>query len=208
MIVSIFGNTSFVGFSYIESLYGADYLGYALVYDQLGSFVVLLTFGMILISWGGKKSLLSKETLKDIFLSPPLIAIILAIFLKDITFPIFLESILDKLQATLIPLVTIIVGMKLEFKGIAKSFKESIIALFIKMFLVPFVMFWILDSLFDLSWIWLQVTLIETAMPPMTMAVVYAIRGKLNKDLAINSLALGILVSFFSILLLYQLFNY
>ena len=45
----------------------------------------------------------------------------------------------------------------------------------------------------------MQVTFLEIAMPPMTMAVVLAIRGGLNKDMAINALALGILFSFLSI---------
>ena len=54
----------------------------------------------------------------------------------------------------------------------------------------------ILSPLFDFSATWLRVTFIEIAMPPMTMAIVLAIKGGLNKDLAINALGLGILFSF------------
>ncbi len=200
MVVSIFGNTSFVGFSYIESLYSMKEVVYALVYDQLGSFVALLTFGVAIISWGGgKKEDFKKDILKQIFLSPPLIAIIIAIYFHGSHFPSYMEGILDKLQATLIPLVTIIVGMKLELKALIKQFKESVIALFIKMFLVPLILLGIMHIFFDMSQIWAKVTFLEVAMPPMTMATVYAIKGGLNKTLAINTLALGILVSFLSI---------
>ncbi len=200
MVVSIFGNTSFVGFSYIESLYSMKEVVYALVYDQLGSFVALLTFGVAIISWGGgKKEDFKKDILKQIFLSPPLIAIVVAIYFHGSHFPSYIEGILDKLQATLIPLVTIIVGMKLELKALVKQFRESVIALFIKMFLVPLILFGIMYILFDMSQIWAKVTFLEVAMPPMTMATVYAIKGGLNKTLAINTLALGILVSFLSI---------
>lgn len=200
MMVSVFGNTSFVGFSYIESLYGDDKIVYALVYDQIGSFLALLTIGIGIISWGGGKKFSSLELAKDIFLSPPLLAIFLALFLRDTVLPGYFENILDKLQATLIPLVTIIVGMKLELKSLRLYFKESFIALFVKMFLVPFVVFVVLSPFIDFSQIWAKVTLLEVAMPPMTMAVVYSIKGGLNKTFAINALALGIIVSFFSII--------
>ncbi len=200
MVVSIFGNTSFVGFSYIESLYSMKEVVYALVYDQLGSFVALLTFGVAIITWGGgKKKSLKTDILKQIFLSPPLIAIAVAIYFHGSQFPPYLEGILDKLQATLIPLVTIIVGMKLELKALVNYFRENVIALSIKMFLVPFILLGIMHIFFDMSQIWAKVTFLEIAMPPMTMATVYAIKGGLNKTIAINTLALGILVSFLSI---------
>ncbi len=200
MIVSIFGNTSFVGFSYIESLYSMKEVVYALVYDQLGSFVALLTFGVAIIAWGGgKKEGFKTDILKQIFLSPPLIAIAVAIYFHGTHFPPYLEGILDKLQATLIPLVTIIVGMKLELKALINYFRENVIALFIKMFLVPFILLGVMHIFFDMSQIWAKVTFLEVAMPPMTMATVYAIKGGLNKTLAINTLALGIIVSFLSI---------
>ncbi len=200
MVVSIFGNTSFVGFSYIESLYSMKEVVYALVYDQLGSFVALLTFGIAIISWGGgKKENFKKDVLKQIFFSPPLIAIVVAVYFHGSHFPPYIDGLLDKLQATLIPLVTIIVGMKLELRALVKQFRENVIALFIKMFLVPLILLGIMHIFFDMSQIWAKVTFLEVAMPPMTMATVYAIKGGLNKTLAINTLALGIIVSFISI---------
>ncbi len=200
MVVSIFGNTSFVGFSYVESLYSSKELVYPLVYDQIGSFVALLTIGMVLIAWGSQKE--QKLSLKQKFkmlLTPPLQAIIFAILLHGVVFPDFVEGVLIKLEYTLIPLVTMIVGMKLEIKAFKNFFKESIVALGIKMILVPLIMLGILYPFFDFDATWMRVTFIEIAMPPMTMATVLAIRGGLNKDLAINTLGLGILFSFIAI---------
>ena len=197
MVVSIFGNTSFVGFSYVESLFSAKELVYPLVYDQIGSFVAFLTIGMVLIAWGAGRE--EKTTIKQklkMIMTPPLMAIIAAILLHGVVFPDFVDGILIKLEYTLIPLVTMIVGMKLEIKAFKNFFKESMIALGIKMILVPLIMLAILSPFFDFSATWLRVTFIEIAMPPMTMAIVLAIRGGLNKDLAINTLGLGILFSF------------
>lgn len=197
MIVSIFGNTSFVGFAYVESFYSSNDLVYPLVYDQIGSFVALLTIGVLFIAWGSQKE--QKITIKQKFkmlLTPPLQAIIFAIILHGVTFPGYVEGILVKLEATLIPLVTMIVGMKLELRAFKNYFKESLIAVAVKMIIVPMLMFFFMYLFYDLKATWSKITFIEIAMPPMTMAVVLAIRGGLNKDLAINALGLGILLSF------------
>ncbi len=197
MVVSIFGNTSFVGFSYVESLFSSKELVYPLVYDQIGSFVALLTIGMVLIAWGAQREI--KTTIVQKFkmiMTPPLMAIIAAVVLHGVVFPDFVEGVLIKLEYTLIPLVTMIVGMKLEISAFKNFFKESMLALGIKMILVPLIMLALLYPFYDFSATWMRVTFIEIAMPPMTMATVLAIRGGLNKDLAINTLGLGILFSF------------
>lgn len=199
MIVSVFGNTAFVGFSYIESLYSLDHVVYALVYDQMASFIALLTFGVVIIAWGGGQERGVKEVAKQMLFSPPLIAIVAAIFFHGTGFPSFIEAMLDKFQATLIPLVTTIVGMKLDFRAMPLFLKENVVALTIKMAITPLIMLLYFYTFVDFSKESMQVTFLEIAMPPMTMAVVLAIRGGLNKDMAINALALGILVSFFSI---------
>lgn len=199
VIVSVFGNTAFVGFSYIESLYSLDHVVYALVYDQMASFIALLTFGVLIIAWGGGQERGVKEVAKQMLFSPPLLAIGAAIYFQGTVFPSYIEAMLDKFQATLIPLVTTIVGMKLDFRAMPLYFKENMVALSIKMAITPLLMllyFWIFV---DFNSEAMQVTFLEIAMPPMTMAVVLAIRGGLNKDMAINALALGILVSFLSI---------
>lgn len=56
MIVATFGNTSFIGFSYIDAFYGQDFIVYGLIYDIFGSFLLLVSIGMFIITWGkGKK---------------------------------------------------------------------------------------------------------------------------------------------------------
>lgn len=197
MVACIFGNTSFVAFAYIESLYSMDELVYPLVYDMLGSFVALLTVGMVLIAWGVQKE--DKTTLKQkikMFFTPPLIAIIFAIVFHGVHFGEAVEGVITKLQYTLIPLVTMIVGMKLEVKALTRYLKETSIVVGIKMLLVPSIVFFGMSFFFSFDENWMKIALLEVAMPSQTMATVLAIRGGLNKDLAINTLGLGILASF------------
>ena len=199
VIVSVFGNTAFVGFSYIESLYSLDHVVYALVYDQMASFIALLTFGVVIIAWGGGQERGVKEVAKQMLFSPPLLAIGAAIYFQGTVFPSYIEAMLDKFHATLIPLVTTIVGMKLDFRAMPLYFKENMVALSIKMVITPLLVLLYFWLFVDFNSEAMQVTFLEIAMPPMTMAVVLAIRGGLNKDMAINALALGILFSFLSI---------
>lgn len=199
MVIVGFGNTGFVGFSYIESFYSLHAVSYALVYDQIGTFIALMTFGVALIAWGGGKEQRVRDVAKQMVFSPPLLAIIVAVYFQGTEFPPLIETILDKFQATLIPLVTGIVGMKLEFRTLSLYFKENMVALSLKMVIAPFLMLVGLYFFADLKAEWVRVTFLETAMPPMTMAVVFGIRGGLNRELLINALALGILFSFVSI---------
>ena len=199
MVVVIFGNTSFVGLSYIEALYSKNEIVYGLVYDQVGTFIALLTFGVVIISWGGGHGDRPKALAKKIFFSPPLVAIIAAFFLRDVTFPVAIMQVLEKLEVTLIPLVTMIVGMKLEFKAMAKELKLTTVAISLKLMAIPALMLLCVYPFVDMGQTWAQVTILEVAMPTMTMATVFAIEGGLNRHLAINTLGLGIVMSFLSV---------
>ena len=69
MIMATFGNTSFIGFSYIDAFYGQDYIVYGVIYDIFGSFLLLVSVGMIIITWGsGRKKLCFKYIKINIFI--------------------------------------------------------------------------------------------------------------------------------------------
>ena len=68
MIMATFGNTSFIGFSYIEAFYGEDYIVYGLIYDLFGSFLLLVSIGMFIITWGAGKKNNITHIFKSIFL--------------------------------------------------------------------------------------------------------------------------------------------
>ena len=199
MLLISFGNTSFVGLSYIEALYSPNEVIYGLMYDQLVTFVGLLTVGVALIAWGGGQGERPKALAKRIVLSPPLLAIIFALLIQDVQIPASILNVLEKLELTLIPLVTMVVGMKLEFKTLLQDFKLSGVALALKLLIIPAIMIVIVSYFVDISQTWVKVTIIEVAMPTMTMATVFAIEGGLNRHMAINVLGLGILASFVTI---------
>lgn len=199
MIVATFGNTSFIGFSYIDAFYGQDYIVYGLIYDIFGSFLLLVSIGMFIITWGkGKKNSL-KSISKSVFLFPPAIMFFITILVKNFEVPNFILLTSKTLGATLVPIAMIAIGMKLELKHIFARFHIVTVAVTLKMIIVPIIILIGFKYFYGIEQTWVKVTIIEMAMPPMTMATVLAIKGGLDEKVAINSLVLGVLVSLVTI---------
>ncbi len=201
MIIATFGNTSFIGFSYIDAFYGDEYIVYGLIYDLFGSFLLLVSIGMFIITWGKSKKNSITEILKTIFLFPPNIMFIITIFAKNFEIPNFLILASQTLGSTLVPIAMVAIGMKLELKNIFSKFHIVSMAVLIKMLIVPIIILIGFQQFYGINETWVKVTIIEVAMPPMTMAVVLIIKNKLDERLAINALVLGVLLSFVTITL-------
>ncbi|MCT7519690.1 AEC family transporter [Aliarcobacter cryaerophilus] len=201
MIMATFGNTSFIGFSYIDAFYGQDYIVYGVIYDIFGSFLLLVSVGMIIITWGSgrKNSILNIS--KSIFLFPPMIIFFITIFAKNFEVPKFIIYTSQNLGSTLVPIAMIAIGMKLELKHIFSRLHIVTVAVVLKMLIVPIIILFTFKYFYGVDETWVKVTLIEIAMPPMTMAAVLAIKGGLDEKIAINSLVLGVIVSLFTITL-------
>lgn len=199
MIVATFGNTSFIGFSYIDAFYGQDYIVYALVYDLFGSFLLLVSLGMIIINWGGGNHVNIKSITRSVFFFPPIIMFFITVVSKNFEVPTFAINTMENIGATLVPIAMIAIGMKLELKNLFYKVKLVSTAMFIKMIITPIVVLILFQLFYNLDDTWSKVTILEAAMPPMTMAVVLAIKGGLDERLAINALVLGVLASLVSV---------
>ncbi|WP_198526416.1 AEC family transporter [Halarcobacter anaerophilus] len=69
IVVGAFGNTSFIGFSYIDAFYGSDYVVYALIYDLFGSFLLVVSIGTIIINWGSGQHVNFKAMIRKVIFS-------------------------------------------------------------------------------------------------------------------------------------------
>jgi len=199
VVVGTFGNTSFIGFSYIDAFYGQDFVVYALIYDLFGSFLLVVSIGTIIINWGSGQVVKFNAMTKKVLFFPPIIMFFITVFLKLFTVPTFIMNTAETIGATLVPLAMIAIGMKLELKNIFYKFKTTTLLLSIKMFLMPILVMFAFMMFYNLDETWTKVTILEVAMPPMTTAVILAIQGGLDERLAINSLVLGVLISLLSV---------
>ncbi len=200
------GNTSFLGIPMTRAFFGEPATPYALLYDQLGSFLALATYGSLVLAFYGKGTATPnlKSVLKKVLTFPPFIALGLAFALKPVTYPYIVTELLTLLATTLIPLVMIAVGYQLQLKMDASTRTQLSIGLVIKLLIAP------LAALLLTRWIGLegelvQVSIFEAGMPPMVSAGALAILDDLNAPLAAGLVGVGILFSFITLPLLFQL---
>ncbi|RXJ79767.1 AEC family transporter [Arcobacter sp. F2176] len=199
MAVGTFGNTSFVGFSYIDAFYGQDYVVYALIYDLFGSFLLVVSLGSVIVNWGSGELIRFKAMTRKVLFFPPIIMFFVTVILKFFTVPTFVMNTASAIGATVVPVAMIAIGMKLEVKNIFYKFKTISLLLGIKMLLMPILVMIGFSIFYNLDDIWGKVTILEVAMPPMTMAVILAIQGGLDERLAVNALVIGVLLSLLSV---------
>ncbi len=192
LLVTTLGNTSFLGFPMIVSMFGENNLIWAIFFDEI-TFFGLVIFGSLFVAYGSEKEINIKKMIIDIIKFPPFIALIFALFLRNFDLNIeFIKPFGD----SLIFLVMLAVGMKFSFLDVKKNLKLATLALIIKMFLVPLIIYFFINTFLNIHSPALSVAFIESAMPPMVMASVLAIEARLREDLAISAVGVGILLSF------------
>jgi len=203
-MVAAYGNTSFLGFAFVESYYGEYALSLAIFYDQV-NMILLAIFAPVICTMGtGTDKISLKKILHSIVTFPPTIAFVLAISSKLLVFPEIISIFLEKVSYTLVPLVIFAVGMKFKLSSIKGKEKEIGLVILISMILIPLILY-IFSLPFFETGIAIKVAIMEVAMPPMVLATVVAIKAGLDEPLGMGSMGMGMILSFLSLPLLVYL---
>ena len=199
ILVGSLANTSFVGLPMIESFYGAEYMGLGIIIDQLGTYLVLSTLGILLaaVYSVGRVSIASVS--RRVLGFPPLLALILALGLQPITFPETLELVLERLGSTLAPVALISVGYQLRLDQVAGRVMPLAVGLTFQLVIGPLIVMGCLFGVVGFSGISAQVTVFELAMAPQIGAAIVAMDYKLDAPLATLMVGLGIPLSFLTL---------
>jgi len=201
------GNTSFLGVPMVKAFFGDQAIPYAVLYDQLGSFLALATYGSIIIALYGagdsKPALI--DVLKKIFTFPPFIALLGSLLLKGITYPAVVVPILSTLTGTLVPIVMIAVGFQLTMRFSKNVTGPLCSGLAIKLIIAPLVAF-LFCRVAGFGGEVVRVAIFEAGMPPMVSAGALTIMANLRPRLTAAFVGAGIVLSFVSLPLLYNLF--
>lgn len=183
------GNTSFVGFPLLEALYDSTAVQWGVLIDQLGSFLVLSTLGLLVASTHGyRHDGKTVRPLKQIATFPPFVALVLAtiIGLTGIEPGEIYHSVLGKIGSTLVPIALVAVGFQLRLSPsvIARYWKPLTLGLTFKLILIPifFILFYAITG--DIHNYVTQVTIIESAMATMITSAVVASDFGLDEELA------------------------
>lgn len=177
------GNTSFLGFALIPALAGAGALRYAVVYDQFGSFVMLSTFGLVVIAlYSGGKRPGAATVLRRVLTFPPFLTLLLAFTVVPAQLPAALEGALKQLSSALLPLVTLAIGMQLKLKLPRRHIAPLLAGLVGKLLVLPALALG-LCALFGLEGEVRAAVVLESAMPPMITGAALAAMAGLAPEL-------------------------
>lgn len=195
LIILPLGNTSFLGFPMTQALFGSDAMPYAVIYDQVGSFIALATYVTIVAALYSPNA--AKPTLKSISIKiltfPSFIALALGLLLRDSSYPPLLVKLIDNLAATLVPVVMVAVGFALTVKFSKAEISPLLSALGIKLLLMPTVTAALWFGL-GYSGPAVNISVFQAAMPPMISAGAIAIMAGLAPRLVSGIIGLGILL--------------
>jgi hypothetical protein len=197
LMTAVLGNTSYFGFPMVKLLFPDSSLAYAIVYDQIGTFLGLAIYGSIIIAlFGDNEKINSGLIVKKILTFPPFIALIVSLLLPIQPLIELLSVPLTWLATLLIPLTMFIVGMQFSLKLQPDYQLPLLIGLTIKMIITPAILYLLLQH----DWVPINqyaadVTIFEAAMPPMVTAGVMAMNANLAPKLAAAMIGFGLLLA-------------
>lgn len=195
-VVGGLGNTSFIGLPMIESFYGASGMPIGIMIDQLGTYLVLSTIGILTICYYSEAAVTSREITMRIVTFPPLIALIVAAALMPFDYPAWLTSVLARLGGTLAPLALVSVGLQLRLGALTGNRGPLAMGLGYKLILGPLLIALVYVGLFGLHGQTTRVTLFESAMAPQIGGAIVAIQYGLNAQLITLMVGVGTILSF------------
>jgi predicted permease len=199
VLVGGLGNTSFVGLPMIEAWYGKEWLGVGVVADQLGSFLVLSTLGLLTATAYSSGATGWREFTRRILLFPPFQALVLALALRPVAYPAAATAVLQKLGDTLTPLALASVGYQLRFRLAPGTVRPLALGLLWKLVLAPAAIALLYVALLRQGGTVMRVTIFEAAMAPMITAGIVAADHELDPPLVTLLIGVGIPLSFLTL---------
>jgi predicted permease len=205
MLVTVLTNSSFVGIPLISAYFGTVALPYIIVYDQLGTFLALATYGTIVSAYYSAQSEVNLKIIAyKIVVFPPFLTLIIAMLITDVKFNIQVDKVLHLLSETIIPFALLAVGLQMQFRLPKEELKPFAVSMTIKLIIAPLIALFIC-YLFSWQGLVSQVSIMEAGMAPMITAAAMASYTGLAPRLSNAIVGYGILISFVTTFVLYKI---
>jgi len=191
LLVMPLGNTSFVGIPIVHTLLGEEAIGYVLMYDQFGTFLMLSLYGSAVLARYETGAFHKRLIMKKLLFFPPFIFLVFALVFGDM--PSLTQPYLKLLSSTLVPLALVSVGYSMKFGGEVDYglFSRSLV---LKLVIMPLIAF---GALFAMGTdpLALKTAVLESGMPSMITAGALAIAAGFAPALSAALVGYGIVVS-------------
>jgi predicted permease len=188
------GNTSYLGYPLTRALLGDAALPYAVAYDQFGSFLILSTYGVVVLAvYAHGVHPRPLHILRRVFTFPAFLALLLALAIAPAPLPHWLTAMLQPLAVALLPLVALAIGLQLKLVPDREHLGALASGLLLKMLALPALAL-LLAPLLGLHGAAAQAGVLESAMPPMITAAALASMAGLAPKLAAAMVSYGIVL--------------
>ena len=193
-------NTSFIGLPMIETYYGPQGLGLGILIDQMGTYLVLSTLGLLVAAMYGHGAGISVRSVTRRLLSfAPFLALVAAVLLIPVTYPPWLDVLLRRLGATLVPLALVSVGYQIQWSAVRGKLRELGLGLAFKLVAGPALIALLFAGLLGARGEMIQITIFEAAMAPQIGAAIVAVDHDLDPALVTLMVGVGIPLSFLTL---------
>jgi len=192
--LSSIGNTAFLGYPMVQALLGESALPYALVFDQMGSFV-LLAVGvpwLILANTAQTEKVSGACQFLNLLKFPPLWALLLGLLIAPLSG--IADSISAALAATVVPITCFAVGLKLKFRLPKADLAALGIGLVAKLLAFP-ALAWMLAHAIGLDPLAISVAALQAGMPAMISAAALLSAAQLKQELGAALVSYGLLLA-------------
>lgn len=215
LLLVTMGNTSFLGYPMVIAFFDDTVLSYAIFFDQLGGFLILSTFGFIVVSLYSlpvqsaghscDSKIYSLNTaflmLKRIMTFPPFISLIIALCLPIEPLVLMLEPALNVIAMMLMPASLYILGVQFQPRLLPEHKVPLFFAISLKLLMAPLVAaftVYCLGGSIDVR----NATVFESAMPSMVTPGLMAIAAGIAPRFVVTMLGYCTLVGFVTLPLL------
>jgi malate permease and related proteins len=195
-------NTSFVGLPMVEAFYGATFIGLAVLMDQLGTYLVLSTLGILvalMFSPDAAGNFSLRAAMRRVLAFPPFLALLLALALRPVEMSVAGTELLAGLGSTLAPLALLSVGYQLRLGDLAGRLEPLAWGLCFKLAIGPFLVGIVLVKALGETGPITQVTIFEIAMASQIGGAIVAMEHKLDPKLVTLMVGIGIPLSFITL---------
>jgi hypothetical protein len=208
MLTGGLANTSFIGLPMIEAFYGRSGIATGILIDTLGTYLVLSTLGITVASIYSSGTTNARDIAIRVITFPPLIAVVIAMALMNVSYPEWLTGVLTRLGGTLAPLALVSVGLQLRFDAWHGNRRPLLLVLGYKLIAAPALIVGIYLGFLGLHGGDMRVTVLESAMGPQIGASIVAIQHGLNPQLVSLVVGVGTLLAFLTSGLWWQVLGF
>lgn len=214
LLLVTMGNSSFLGYPMVLAFFGDAVLAYAIFFDQLGSFLILSTYGFIVLAIYSpsnginsieQSSLQTKSTnisfagiLKTVFSFPPFMALIVALFLPIDGVVNVIQPGLELTSILLMPAALFVLGVQFQPKLLPEHRAPLMVGIVLKMLIAPLLALTIV-SLLNASPDVRNATVFESSMPSMVTPGLMAIAAGIAPRFVATMLGYCTLIGFITL---------